>query len=289
MTESRSPARSRIGELGRFLEIQNLGLNLPLLLAFVALAYEAAPSLRSVALVLVAFVAARNAGHGFNRYIDRDLDAANPRAQQRALVTGVFSPGFALLVAGINSAILLTAAAFLNPLAAVLGPVALVLVLGYSYTKRFTSLTTIFLGLVESAVPAAVFIAFTGTVPLPVLFAVGGVLAWGAAFETVHSLGDLESDRALGLHSLPVQWGWQRSLNFVALNHSVALLLFGLFGYFERLDVFYFIAIAAMAVGVYLLNIRLRRRPRDTTEVFRGHFGLSLVYLTGVLLAVLIP
>jgi len=200
---TQGPARA----LGRFLEIQTLGLNLSFALAFLLLASNGRPSWWTVLWIVVAFVAARNAGHSFNRWADRHLDAANPRTRERALVTGRYSPRFALSFCAANAIVLVVVAYLLNPLAFVLAPVALLIVLGYSYTKRVTSFTTAFLGLVQAVTPAAVYIAVTGTLPLVALVAVFAMLAWGTAFETIHSLGDVESDRALGLFSVPVRWG----------------------------------------------------------------------------------
>jgi 4-hydroxybenzoate polyprenyltransferase len=281
----RGPAR----ELGRFLEIQNLGLNLPFALAFLFLAARGVPNLWTVVLVVIAFVAARNAGHSFNRWVDRRLDAANPRTQGRALPSGRTSPGFALGFCAANAAVLVAAAYFLNPLAFVLAPVALVLVLGYSYTKRVTSFTTAFLGLVEAITPAAVFIAVTGTLPLVVLYAVGGLLAWGTAFETVHSLGDLESDRALGLFSVPVRWGVAASVRLVPVLHAVALGLLVAFGLALGLTVPYFVALAAMAALAALTDRALLLRPREARVPFQRHFTLGAVYLIGVLVAIFVP
>ena len=272
--------------LGRFLEIQNLGLNLPFALAFLFLASHGAPTVRTTVLVVVAFVAARNAGHSFNRWADRALDARNPRTAGRALVTGARSPAFALGFAAANAAVLVAAAYLLNPLAFVLAPVALALLFGYSYTKRVTSLTTAFLGLVEAVTPAAVFVAVRGALPLPVLTAVAALLAWGTAFETIHSLGDLESDRALGLFSVPVRWGPERSVALVAGLHAAALGLLAVFGALQGLSWPYDAALVAMALLVAATDRRLIARPTATRVPFDRHVLLGAIYLAGVLLAI---
>ena len=289
MTAGTAPPRGPARELGRFLEIQNLGLNLPFALAFLLLASDGRPTLWALFLIVVAFVAARNAGHSFNRWVDRHLDAANPRTQARALVTGRTSPGFALGFCAANAAVLVVAAYFLNPLAFVLAPVALVLVLGYSYTKRVTSFTTAFLGLVQAITPAAVYIAITGTLPVVVLIAVGGLLAWGTAFETIHSLGDLESDRALGLFSIPVRWGVGPSVRLVVVLHATALVLLALFGVGLHLTTAYFVALVAMAALVAVTDRTLSRNPSSARVPFERHFALSALYLVGAALAVFVP
>jgi len=287
-----APAAPRPGpakSLGRFLEIQTLGLNLSFALAFLLLASNGRPSLWALLWVVVAFVAARNAGHSFNRWADRRLDAANPRTKDRALVTGRFSPAFALGFCAANAALLVVAAYLLNPLAFVLAPVALVIVLGYSYTKRVTSFTTAFLGLVQAVTPAAVYIAITGTLPPVVLLAVGALLAWGTAFETIHSLGDVDSDRALGLFSVPVRWGVPASVRLVPVLHASALALFVLFGLALHLTTAYFVALLAMAVLVAVTDRDLARSPTQARIPFERHFALSILYLVGVALAVFVP
>jgi len=275
--------------IGRFLEIQNLGLNLPFALAFLLLAADGWPTVRTTVLVVVAFVAARNAGHSFNRWADRALDAQNPRTRGRALVTGRLSAEFAVTMAAANAAILVGAAYLINPLASVLAPVALALVFGYSYTKRVTAFTTAFLGLVEAVTPAAVYIAVTGALPVAVLLAVGALLAWGTAFETVHSLGDLASDRALGLFSVPLALGERVSVRLVAVLHAVALLLLAGFGVALGLAVPYFVGLLAMAALAAATDVALAARPTDARIPFERHFALGAIFLAGVVLAVLVP
>lgn len=280
-----SPAR----ELGRFLEIQNLGLNLPFALAFLLLAAGGLPYWRTVVLVVIAFIAARNAGHSFNRWADRRIDARNPRTRARLVASGRAPPAFALAFCGANAAVVVAAAFFLNPLAFVLAPVALALVFGYSYTKRVTSFTTAFLGLVEAITPAAVYIAVRGTLPLPVLLAVGGLLAWGTAFETVHSLGDLASDRELGLYSLPVRLGPERSARLVPVLHALALGLLALFGLAIGLAPVYFAGLVVMGGIAAMSDRALIRRPTETRIPFNRHAALGAIYLLGVVLALFFP
>jgi 4-hydroxybenzoate polyprenyltransferase len=289
VTAPSPPPRGTFRELGRFLEIQNLGLNLPFALAFLFLAAHGLPSLRTVLLVVIAFVAARNAGHSFNRWADREIDARNPRTQGRLLASGRGSPAFALAFCAANAAVLLAAAYFLNPLAFVLAPVALAVIFAYSFTKRVSSFTTAFLGLVEAITPAAVYISVRGALPIPVLLAVGGLLAWGTAFETVHSLGDLASDRELGLYSLPVRLGADRSARLVPILHAAALVLLALFGLALGLTSAYFVALGLMAVLAGRSDRALIRRPTETRIPFNRHAGLGAIYLVGVLLAVFLP
>lgn len=286
------PAPPRSGwarELGRFLEIQNIGLNLPFGLAFLFAAAHGLPRWQTFVLVVVAILAARNAGHSFNRWTDRALDAQNPRTQNRALVTGRLSPGFALALTVASAALVVASAALLNPLSLALSPVALLLVFSYSYTKRFTSFTTVYLGLVQALVPAGVFIGVTGTLPVVAVVAVFAILAWGTAFETIHSLGDVSADQALGLYSLPRRLGTRGSLAFVATAHAVALLLFAVFGFLEHFGLPFWVAWAAMVGLVVASDLTLSRHLDQVRTPFQRHFVLALLFLVGVVVALAFP
>ena len=283
------PAPGRLRDLGRFLELQTLGLNVPFALAFVFVAAAGLPRLVPFLLVVIAFVAARNAGHAFNRWTDRKYDAENPRTATRALPAGRLSPAFALAVTGLSGGVVLVAAALLNPLALALAPVALALVLGYSYTKRVSALSTAFLGLVQAVTPAAAFVALDARLPWAAWLAVAGVFAWGTAFETVHSLGDLASDRRLGLHSLPVRLGAAGSVRLVAVLHAVALGLLAGFGAAEGLRLPYYLTLAAIAVGVALTDRRLAAHVEEVRPTFEHHFVFAALYLAGTAIAVFVP
>ncbi len=286
---SAPPREGALATLGRFLEIQNLGLNLSFALAFLFLASHGLPTLEKFLLIVIAFVAARNAGHSFNRYTDRAQDARNPRTASRALVTGRLSAAFALAMAFGSGAVVIVAAYFLNPLAFLLSPIALALVYGYSYTKRLTTATTAFLGLVEAIAPAAIFIAVEGTLPLAAWLAVAGMLAWGTAFETVHSLGDVESDRAQGLRSIPVRFGVPASVRLVPILHAVALVLLALFGLALGVGFEYYVGLVAMAVLTGIGDVQLARAPKGTRASFRRHYAAALLYLAGTAAALFIP
>ncbi|MGC2289964.1 MAG: 4-hydroxybenzoate octaprenyltransferase [Thermoplasmata archaeon] len=289
MSAPAPPPSGWVRELGRFLEIQNIGLNLPFALAFLLAAAHGLPRWQTVVLVVIAVLAARNAGHAFNRWTDRALDALNPRTRDRALVTGRLSPGFALGVTVASAAILFVCAALLNRLSLELAPVALALVFGYSFTKRYTSFTTVFLGLVEALVPAGVFIAVTGALPLVAVVAVFAILAWGTAFETIHSLGDLPTDQNLGLYSLPRRLGARASLVLVGGLHVGALVLFALFGALEQYGLPFWVALAGMVGLAAASDVVLYLHPDRLRVSFQRHFVLALMFLVGVAVALAVP
>lgn len=284
-----APRRGAAAELAKFLELQNLGLNLPFTLAFFLAAEGGSPNLRTLALVVVAFVAARTAGHSFNRWADRRYDAANPRTQDRALVTGRYPPAFALGLTAAGAVALLVASYLLNVVAFALAPVALAILLGYSYTKRYSAGTTVFLGLVEAVTPAAIYIAVTAGLPPAAFAAVGGMILWGTAFETIHSLGDIESDRALGLRSLPATLGVPGSVRLVPLLHASALALFVVYGWLAHLGAGFDLGLGAMAIGAAVVDGFVAGHPSQPKRPFQAHFVLSALFLFGALLALYGP
>jgi len=144
------------------------------------------------------------------------------------------------------------------------------------------------LGLVESITPAAVFIGLTGTLPRYVLLAVFALLAWGTAFETIHSLGDLETDRRLGLPTLPGWLGLRRSLLLVPSLHALALALLAGFGVLAHLAWPYFLGLAAMAALAATVDLSLAGDPSRSQRPFRLHFVLGGLFLLGAIGAVLL-
>ena len=276
------PRAPLIREVNRLLILQNLGLNAFLTLGFLWAATQGHPSLVDALLVLVAFVGARNAGHAFNQIVDRDLDARNPRTRDRPLVTGSLSVRFAgALVAG-NLVVVLVAAWLLNPLVLLLAPLALALVLGYSYTKRYTPFTTVILGSVEAMVPAGVYLALVEGLPPAAWAGIGGVLLFGTAFESVHSLQDLDADRESGIHSLPRSLGERRTVPLVAGLLAASLVFLLLFGTLASLGLPFDLALLAMA-AVAAWEIRgLSTRSVPLRTLFRAHFAMGLAFLLGV-------
>ncbi|GAA4303993.1 UbiA-like polyprenyltransferase [Compostibacter hankyongensis] len=206
---------------------------------FLALRADAgALSLRVFLLVLVCMVSARSAAMAFNRYLDRHFDARNPRTAIREIPRGIISPGNALRFVIGNALVFVAATWFINPLCFYLSPVALFVVLFYSYTKRFTPLCHLVLGLGLSLAPIGAYLAVTGHFALlPVLFSLI-VLGWVSGFDIIYALQDDAFDRQQHLHSIPVWLGRKKALAFSTLLHTVSALLViavGLYGQFHWL------------------------------------------------------
>ena len=177
---------------------------------------------RLLLLVLVCMVTARNSAMAFNRYLDRDIDAVNPRTRQREIPAGVVPARSALLFVIVNCLLFVAAAWFINPLCFYLSPVALAVVLGYSYTKRFTWLCHFVLGLGLSLAPVGAYLAVAGHFDLiPVLYGCA-VLLWVAGFDIIYALQDEEFDKSQQLYSVPVFLGRTRALRLSEFMHVVS-------------------------------------------------------------------
>jgi 4-hydroxybenzoate polyprenyltransferase len=195
--------------------------------AFMGMLLAAAgwPAWRTVGWIVVAMVGARSAAMGWNRLVDRRIDAANPRTAGRALPAGAVSPGFVAGFVAASAALLVLAAWRLNPLAFALSPVALAVLLLYSYTKRFTWASHLVLGLALAGAPLGAWIAVRGDVAAPPLALAGAVLLWVAGFDILYALQDLDFDRRAGLFSVPARFGVRGALWLSALLHAAMLAL----------------------------------------------------------------
>lgn len=205
------------------------------------------PVLQLLVLVVLCMVFARSAAMAFNRYLDRDWDALNPRTAVREIPKGVITPGNALLFTIVNCVLFIACTFFINRICFYLSPVALAVVLGYSYTKRFTPLCHLILGLGLSLAPIGAWLAVTAQFHwLPILFSLA-VLFWVSGFDIIYALQDEEFDRSQQLYSLPAWLGKEKALNVSELLHlmSAACVALagrqGLFGWIYWLGVLVFI------------------------------------------------
>lgn len=183
--------------------------------------------------VIACMVFARSAAMAFNRYLDRNIDAMNPRTAMREIPAGLISPKRALAFTLINSILFVAAAGLINPLCFLLSPVALLVVLGYSYTKRFTALCHLILGIGLSLSVIGAYLAVTGSFSLlPLIFSFV-VLTWVSGFDILYAMQDESFDRAQSLHSVPAWIGGRRALLISSALHFLtiaALFLAGIWG-----------------------------------------------------------
>jgi len=198
---------------------------LPFALCGAMLAAQGLPNAHALIWIIVAMVAARSAAMAFNRLADTSIDAANPRTRTRALPSGALTPAFVAGFVVVASAIFVLAAWQLNRLAFVLSPLALAILLLYSFTKRFTRWSHLVLGLAMGMAPSAAWIAVRGSLDPRILLLTGAVTFWGGGFDVLYACQDYEFDRQSGLHSLPRFCGIGNAL-WIARGFHLAMLLF---------------------------------------------------------------
>ncbi len=172
-------------------------------------------------LVLLCMVFARSAAMAFNRFLDKDIDEKNPRTATREIPAGIITPKSALLFVIINALLFIVTTWFINPLCFYLSPIALLVILGYSYTKRFTFLCHFVLGLGLSLAPIGAYLAADGGFDLvPILYS-AAVLFWVSGFDIIYALQDEEFDKSLELHSVPVALGKKNALRLSCFLHVI--------------------------------------------------------------------
>src|SRR5881398_1793780 len=221
---------------------------LPFALCGAMLAAHGLPAVHQLAWIIVAMVAARSAAMAFNRLADAAIDAANPRTQTRALPTGTLTHGFVSTFVVMSCAVFVLAAWQLNRLAFALSPVALGILLLYSYTKRFTRWSHLMLGFALGIAPAAAWIAVRGSLDPRILLLTATVTFWVGGFDILYSCQDYEFDRRAGLHSIPRYCGIGNALWIARLFHLSMLALLAVL-----IRIFNLGALAAAGVAVVLL------------------------------------
>lgn len=206
-----------------FIKFEHTVFALPFALISLLVAAGGHPAPNTLLWVLVAMVGARSAAMAFNRLVDRRLDAANPRTSDRHLPQGTVSVAGAAVFTLLGAAVLVLAAWRLNALCLALSPVALLVTLGYSYTKRFTALSHLVLGLGLGIAPVGAWLAVTGAfAPFP-LWLSAAVMFWVAGFDTIYACQDVDHDRQAGLHSLAARLGTGRALVLSRVFHVLAI------------------------------------------------------------------
>jgi 4-hydroxybenzoate polyprenyltransferase len=207
---------------------------LPFALCGAMLAAQGVPTLHQISWIVVAMVAARTAAMAFNRLADVSIDASNPRTSARALPAGALSQSFVRNFVLVSSGIFVFAAWELNRSAFLLSPVALAVLLLYSYTKRWTRWSHLVLGFALGIAPAAAWIAVRGSLDPRILLLTAAVTFWVAGFDILYACQDYDFDQHAGLHSIPRHWGIANALWIARLFHLVMLLLLvaltGVFG-----------------------------------------------------------
>lgn len=240
-------------------------------------------------LVILCMIFARNAAMGFNRYIDRQIDEKNPRTAVREIPAGILKAQSVLVFVILNSFLFIATTWFINLLVFFLSPVALLVILGYSYTKRFTFLCHFVLGLGLSLAPIGAYLSVAGKFEwLPVLFSFV-VLFWTSGFDIIYALQDNEFDKENKLHSVPVWLGGRKALMLSSILHILVAVILLVAGFLASFSVFYWIgSIIFVILLIYQHSIV---KPNDLSKVNLAFFTTngvaSVVFATFTVLELL--
>jgi 4-hydroxybenzoate polyprenyltransferase len=240
-------------------------------------------------LVLICMVTARSTAMAFNRYLDRHFDKLNPRTAIREIPAGIIKAEKAMVFIIINASIFVLTTYFINPICFYLSPVALFVIMFYSYTKRFTFLCHLVLGVGLSLAPIGAYLAVTGSFALlPLLFSFA-VIFWVSGFDVIYALQDIEFDKSQALYSIPSYWGLQQALNIARLLHvfSAAFIIAAYF-----VGGFNFIYLGGMLVFIgMLLYQHSIVKPNDLSKVniaFMTANGIASIVFSVFVIASLI-
>ncbi|MDT8308823.1 MAG: UbiA-like polyprenyltransferase, partial [Bacteroidales bacterium] len=248
---------------------------------------DATLSLRLLLLVVLSVVFARNAAMSFNRYVDRFMDASNERTRIRELPRGVIMPRSALIFSVLNSILFITTTWFINPLCFYLSPVALMVILGYSYSKRFTFICHLILGLGLALAPIGAYIAVTAYFSVAPILLSFAVLFWVAGFDIIYSLQDEYFDKANRLHSVPAKFGRKRALTISSVLHILTVVLLFLTGRWLDTHWLYYVGacLFSLLLGYQHLIISVKDISKVNLAFFVTNGVAAIVYAVVVIVS----
>jgi 4-hydroxybenzoate polyprenyltransferase len=246
---------------------------LPFALTAALLAARGLPALRTLGWILVAMVAARSSAMAFNRWADAKIDAVNPRTRNRAIPAGLLSPQFVFGFTCVAALMFVLAASQLNRLTLYLSPLALFVLLGYSYLKRFTRWSHLGLGLALGLAPSAAWIAVRGSLDPRILVLTAAVTLWAGGFDVLYACQDFEYDRVAGLHSLPQAVGIPAAFWVARALHLAMLGLLVWFGF-----LFHFLTLGWAGVGAVAVLLAYEHSivsPEDLRRLNAAFFTMN--------------
>ncbi len=277
-----------IGIFLRDIRIEHTLFALPFAYVGAVIAAHGIPSWNKLAWITLAVLGARTAAMAANRYLDRDLDARNPRTARRALPSGALAPSVMLWAAGAGVVLLVVSAWMLNPLCVRLLPIAILGVAIYPVCKRITWLVHVVLGAVDGLAPLGAYIGIAATVTPAAILLFAAVTLWVAGFDLLYALMDIPYDREAGVHSLPVRFGEGSAYPLSLLAHTVMLASLFAAGRLAGAGPPYLLGIAA---GILLVGYEgwLLARERDVfalnERIFNANMAFSVVFMIATLAA----
>lgn len=282
---------SQIAKWAEFIKISHTVFALPFALASMVVAardQRGWPGWRLFLLIVGAVFCARTCAMTFNRIMDRQFDAKNPRTAQRHIPAGQISVTGAWILWATSAIGFVAVAYFINRICFYLSPVALFVVCFYSLTKRFTDFTHIYLGVALALAPVGAWLAVTGSIAVTPIILALAVVCWLVGFDIIYALQDYEFDRRNNLRSLVVRWGPGNALQFAFLVHMLMWGLLVVFGIISRFRVPYFVGALLILLALVFEHWLARRRSLNWVNLafFRLNAVISLVFLATTIASV---
>ena len=284
-TGATTPKASRkLAHVAEAIKFEHTVFALPFAYIAMVLAAHGWPGAWTVLWVTAAMVGGRTCAMATNRVVDRVMDARNPRTAGRHLPRGILGAGEMKLLAAAGAVLMFVAAAMLNPLCLMLSPLALLFLIGYSYTKRFTWTSHWILGFTDGIAAAGGWIAVTGRFDAPALVLWFALTVWIAGFDLIYACQDVEFDRANGLYSIPARFGIPAALWIARINHLLTAAALALLGVLAALGAFFWIG-WLVVVGLLIYEHSLVS-PRDLSKLDMAFFNVNGYIAVVVLVAV---
>ena len=257
----------------RMIKISHSVFALPFAFVGALLAAKGIPSFHEIVWIAVAMVGARSGAMGLNRIIDRKIDAHNPRTSKREIPAGKINVRDALFFTAVSLGVMVFAAYKLNPLCFMLSPIAIGILVLYSYTKRFTWASHFVLGIAIAGAPLGAWIAVRGTFDAEIVPLAVAIILWLAGFDILYALQDIDFDTQHGLFSVPRRFGIAKSLIISRILHSITFGLFIATGMIFHLNAWYFVGLGI--VGILLAYEHSLVKPNDLSKLNMAFFNMN--------------
>jgi len=263
----------KISDYLRLIKFSHSIFALPFAFTGALLAAKGIPSLRQIVWITIAMIGARSGAMGLNRIIDKEIDALNPRTMSRELPRGIIKSRDAIVFTLLSFAVFVFSAYQLNPLCLKLSPIAIAVVSIYPYTKRFTSLSHLLLGIALSFAPLGAWVAIKGSLSMEIIPLSIAVLFWVAGFDIFYALQDIDFDRRYGLFSLPSRVGISRSLSIARVFHFITIVMLFALATIFNLGWFYILGVL-IAMGILLYEHSILK-PTDLSRLNIAFFNMN--------------
>ncbi|GIX42143.1 MAG: 4-hydroxybenzoate octaprenyltransferase [Leptospiraceae bacterium] len=236
--------------------------------------------------IIICMVSMRSAAMGFNRIVDREFDAKNPRTSQREIPAGKISLSNAKLFVVIFTIIFIISAFIINPLAGYLSPIVVLVTFGYSYTKRITFLCHFILGFAIGIAPIAVWVALLNKIEIVSLFLGASLMFYIAGFDILYACQDIEFDKKTNLYSIPAKFGIKKAMWIARISHFISLIFLIFFSYYSKLNIIFYITVFMVGILFFIEHYLVRGGRIENIPIAFFHINsiISTILFFGLLL-----